>query len=654
MPKKTDAKIYYIVLLLLSAATALNLLVNSRESVVFGANAAGYIFSGRFFAFFAVITAVLYGSLFFLFRDYKSGEGPISDKKTMYALAILLAAGFLLALMRNTDRGWAALFNCTAAVSWGVFLFRLDVFNGEWKKQKDLRFAALLYAAAAISLIAAVSGMDFHSSFSTFPKDMGIFANAMWRISEDGSQFTVIEDMQDHRAVHFQPVLYLISPVFRIFCSPYILIILQAFFAVWSCVYIYLLAAKVTGDKNAAFFLALAFLASVYTSRTFVNDYHPESMYIFFFLAFVYHAESRNFTVSVIFACLAAMVKEEAALYTAAAALFFLIRLKDRRYIAVSACLLVYAAAVTMVVMPKFGQGGQGWGRIILDNILSRKEAGFYVDYLVQVAVLFAGVLFLPLKNLKSLVFFIAAPLIIHSLKHNPALPVLFNQWYAAFISPALFAGLIYSIAARNNALKGGGRYAAPAALAVFILQAGIYYSFFSVQYAFSETAAALVFILLVLMAALYLKGKGNAAAVTAALLAVLIFFTGFYKMYLLRKGDIAASGKASVKNAIKHLPKDVNVPVMTNSNIVTHVCCRKYVWAMDEKDTEGVLAPLKKLAPGRFYMLIYFYDFTYDKNGVDPNKRNAEIGAWSEANGYQNMFVYNDGLTGVVEFKKE
>ena len=651
---KTGKKYFYLNLAVCSMIFSYHLLISSQVPANNGKDILLYLISGNFAAWFCILSSAMFASMAWLSVSLGFDRDIPKDKRIFQALLLLLVLGIGLTFLRNIDRGWHAIFNCIFAMALGLLYYRLGIFKGmDVKPGEKWPFYLLCIASFIFIILAAAGGFSLQNSYSTFPKDMGLFTNLIWRIGLDGFQFTIIEDFNDHRGVHFQPVLYLLALIFKIKCSPYILIFLQVFFSLGASVFLYLFTERLLKNKGAAFFLALAFLTSTYTARTFIYDYHPESMYIMMFFAFIYFAERGIFPAAAAFLCLAAGVKEEAAVYMSLASMYMFIINRDKKYLVLSIGSMLYAAAVVFVVMPAYGAGAGGWVDSLIKNFANLLNPGLGWALFIQFCIFLLGAAFLPVFSLNSLLLIFLPPVLVHFANYRDPSHLLFNMWYASFVTPALFVSAVYALdkKARNNAVIH--EHLVLAAFLVFVLQAELHLAFmseFSPLYSAAVCAITMVFIIFPFSPAV----KNQKAVFSVFVLAALaVFYFGYYNFQKSRMGDVPEAAKSSIKKAMEFIPASEDTAVLTNQNIVNHICCRKYIWALDSGTAEEVILPILRENLKSFYMLVYLYDFTYPDNKIAPDVRNREIASLAKQNGFSYGFLYNDNITGVLIFTR-
>jgi hypothetical protein len=572
-----------------------------------------------------------------------------ADKKMLAASAVLLAVDVIMSYFKYNDRALLCLYDFIFAAAIYLLFIRLRVFGNEsGENGGNWRMKMLLSAAGVFVILAAARAFSFQDSFFTQAKDMGIFTNAIWRAGEDGTQSTFFEGGLDHRGVHFQPIIYLFAALFKLACMPHALLFMQALFSFGAAIFLYLLAGKALSNKNAAFLLALAFMASPYTARTFVYDYHFESMYMFMFLAFLYFAEERKILMSGVFLCLAVAIKEEAAAYMALAAVFAYLRTRDRKFLAMSAAAAAYGFIVIVFVIPAFNNGHGGFTQQILSGLPGGLQKIFLPDYIKQMLVFILGACLLPLAGAAQFLLLLLPPVIVHTLNYSPGALFLFDVQYASFTTPALFAGIVYGLA---KAGRGAAGRMTGMAFFVYLLQGQAHLGFLpGTDLLYFGTFYALAGIFIITgFAGERIKPVLKYGIFSA--LAVLVFYAGYFSHFGDRSAYVPGPDKWKIRAAIKLVPTYRGSAVITNTNITPHMCCRKYIWAMELSKPEEIFSIIEKDSLDEFFLLLYEKDFTY--NGLDPAAWTKEFLGMAEKAGFKKNVLQDDDTIFLLKFNK-
>lgn len=653
MGKKYALNTYHALSLsVFSLFFSFNLMTGSAEFLVISKNNFNYFSSPVFFlqlSALAVFFSVVMISLSF-FLKIKQDEKK--DKYMFFAGVALLALAYFAAYLKYNDRTMLALYSVIFTAAVFALCQRYGAFDVKSEKESGEELTVLLgLAAASIAVLGIIRGFSFYDAFFNLSKDLGVLVNSIWRAGEDGTQFTYFDGYRDQRGAHFQPVIYLFALLFKINCSPYILLFLQVIFSISAVIFLFMLAEKLLADKKAAFLISLAFLVSAYTSRTFVYDFHFDSMYMMFFFAFLYLSETRRFWPAAAVLCLALAVKEEAAVYMAFASVFIFFRNKEKKYLALAAASGAYAAAVIGFLIPSFGSETGTFAGQVIDKFKSGFIRAIDAETAAQLAVYFLSAALLPLLAPVSLLLLILPPAFIHTLMYINKDLFLFDVQYASFVAPPLFAAVIYGLskpAAFGDLLK---KNTTAAAFLVFLLQAQVQLSYMLGDSWVYKAAGFIITAALAVLAYIGASAKPRLKYGVMAVLSVLVFYAGYFKHYEWRLTYVPEEHRQSINRAMGFIPAGKAAAVVTNTNIAPHLCCRKYIFAMELSTPEEIMTYLAKDKVGEFYLLAYLHDFTY--GGINPGDRTKRLFFLAHKMGYKLEPLFGDGITAVARLSR-
>lgn len=189
--------------------------------------------------------------------------------------------------------------------------------------------------------------------------DFGIFSQMFHYMKETGLPLTTCErdGLLTHFAVHFSPVFYLLLPFYIIFPDPCTLQIAQAF-VVASGIIPMLLICKNHKLSNSAciLFSACYILYPCFAGGCFFYI-HENNFLLPLILWFLFFSEREKLIPSIISAGLILLVKEDAPVYVAVAALYFLFTSKKyKRNTLLLLFSIVYFVLVTHFLQ-KYGDG---------------------------------------------------------------------------------------------------------------------------------------------------------------------------------------------------------------------------------------------------------------------------------------------------------
>lgn len=236
-----------------------------------------------------------------------------------------------------------------------------------------------LLATAIIAIIGAAR----YLSFATPNFDFGIFAQMYYYLKTELVPMTTCEreKLLSHFAVHLSPVYYLLLPVYFVFDSPLTLQISQAIILGSSLIPLYLLMRhfKLSNKVITLMMIAFAFYPAVAGGTMY--DFHENCFLLPFILWLLYFAEKEKHIPMYIFMALTFSVKEDAAVYIAFIALYFIFsdRKKLHGFAMFFSSIGYFAFAVTF--LKNFGEGAMT-GRF--ENFMTNPELGL-VDVILTI-----------------------------------------------------------------------------------------------------------------------------------------------------------------------------------------------------------------------------------------------------------------------------
>lgn len=223
----------------------------------------------------------------------------------------------------------------------GLVLFGFAVLGwnqkplSESEPQKNRKVWCWITVALAVLFFLFVSawGVCRVLSFSAPTYDFGIFSQMFYNMKTSGLPMTTVErdGLLSHFAVHVSPIYYLMLPFYCLVPTPATLQVLQA--AVLASAVIPLW--KLTGHHRLSgptrvLCCAILLLYPAYSGGT-SYDLHENCFLTPLILWLLYGIDRRNTPITVIAAMLTLLVKEDAAVYVAVAALWLLLRTALRR-----------------------------------------------------------------------------------------------------------------------------------------------------------------------------------------------------------------------------------------------------------------------------------------------------------------------------------
>ena len=302
------------------------------------------------------------------------------------------------------------------------------------------RFVWLATAAfaAGFSALAVLR----HRAFGSGRFDLGNMTQAVWSTANgDVLSVTDVDGEQISRlGSHFDPILVLLAPLWSLWPSPELLLVVQAVVVAAGALPVFWLARVHLDSERVAAALALAYLLFPPVQWLTVSDFHPVSFACALLLFAWWFLDQRRLLPFALFAAAALATKEHVGLTVAAMGVWYAIRYREPR---TGAAIAVVAGSVALVaalaVVPHFAPSG-----------VSAFESRYDSPSLDGRDVRYLAALLLPLGLLP-----LAAPLAL-----LPALPELglnvlsstitqtsVKTHYAATAIPALLAAAVYGVA---------------------------------------------------------------------------------------------------------------------------------------------------------------------------------------------------------------
>jgi uncharacterized membrane protein len=256
-------------------------------------------------------------------------------------------------------------------------------------------------------------------------------------------------------AIHFDPILALFAPLYRIYPSYMILLIIQSLIVFFGGVIIYLLGKKILKNNWLSLLFSLSYFFYFQNQRAVLFDFHPVTLATTFLLLAIYFQETKKIFWYWLFIFLSLLTKEHVGLVIVFYS-FYLFFIKKEKKLAVMSFVvgLVFFIATVNFIIPYFrGQShfalnyyqdfGQSPKEIFINlaknpikiiTILSSREI---IDYLKR---LFLPVYFSLLSPLS--LFAILPELMINVLSKNSNMRLIYFH-YQSLIIPFLFYSAI-------------------------------------------------------------------------------------------------------------------------------------------------------------------------------------------------------------------
>jgi uncharacterized membrane protein len=351
--------------------------------------------------------------------------------------------------------------------------------------------AAERVAYGATSVYAAVFtffAVARHLAFRSQELDLGDMTQAIWNTLHGHLLQVTMQngDQVSRLAVHVDPFLVLLVPVWWIWPSPLMLLVLQALAVAAGAFPVFWLARKHLRDERAAAFLAVAYLAYPATQfNAFApsTGFHPVSLALPLLLLAVWFLDEDRLIAFSVVALLVMTTKEEMPAVVGLLGLWYGVRSRRWRFaLPLLACGIALTLIDFLVVMPHF-LGGKTFFGDRYASVGGDPSGVLHTAFTDPLAIVrdvatvhklaYLLLLFLPLLGtclLEPLLLLPAVPdLVINLLSDKPEQTTV-QFHYTAGIAPFVFAAAVVGLGRRRGSARRVSLYvmAAVATTAAF------------------------------------------------------------------------------------------------------------------------------------------------------------------------------------------
>jgi uncharacterized membrane protein len=200
-----------------------------------------------------------------------------------------------------------------------------------------------------------------HRAFQTGRFDLGNMVQAVWSTAHGHPlQLTGLRGDQISRlAAHFDPILAALAPLWLLWPSPDLLLVVQAAAVALGALPVFWLARKHLGSDRAGIGFALTYLLYPPTQWLTLNEFHPVALACPLLLYALWYLDEGRLLPFAFFALLAATTKEEIALVVAGLGIWYAMAHRRRlEGMAIAAAGAAVALVAIELVIPHFNRAG--------------------------------------------------------------------------------------------------------------------------------------------------------------------------------------------------------------------------------------------------------------------------------------------------------
>jgi uncharacterized membrane protein len=199
-----------------------------------------------------------------------------------------------------------------------------------------------------------------YRAYNTGRFDLGNMAQAVWSTAH-GHPLAVTNlqgDQASRLGSHVDPILVAFAPLWWIWPSPNMLVVVQALAIALGALPVFWLARKHLGSERVGFGFALAYLLYPAVQWLALNEFHPVALACPLLLYAFWYLDEDRLVAFGIFAVLAATTKEEIPLVIAGMGLWYALSRRRRLEGGAIAALGVLLTAISVkIVLPHFNEG---------------------------------------------------------------------------------------------------------------------------------------------------------------------------------------------------------------------------------------------------------------------------------------------------------
>ncbi len=287
--------------------------------------------------------------------------------------------------------------------------------------------------------------------YNTFKGNFLEFTNPHKIVSTSQVSFFNLRGLEQFNtsrlAIHFDPILALLSPFYIFWRGPETLLVLQSLIIALGAVFVYKIA-KLVLKKELLAILFVSLYLSFYPLH-FINlfDFHAVALSPTLLLGGIYYLLKENFRLNfkaLLFLFLATLTKENVIAVVFLIFIWAFWRSRKKVYLALAGIAFLYFVFVVKFVIPYFA-GGEFFGGKYYTFSLSENLRRFFskssLDYFKNI---FSPLFFLPLLSPVNFIFGISE-ILKNTLSSNGNMRNLYFHYSSALI-PSLFVSSIFAV----------------------------------------------------------------------------------------------------------------------------------------------------------------------------------------------------------------
>jgi uncharacterized membrane protein len=203
-----------------------------------------------------------------------------------------------------------------------------------------------------------------HRAFSTGRFDLGNMVQAVWATAH-GHPLAVTDlrgEQVSRLGAHVDPILVLFAPLWWVWPSPSMLLVVQAVAIALGALPVFWLATKHLGSERVALGFALAYLLYPALQWMTLSEFHPVALATPLLLYAFWYLDEDRLVPFAAFALLATLTKEHVALAVAGFGIWYaLARRRPLPGVVIAALGVAWTTLAILVLLPHFNEGGSSF-----------------------------------------------------------------------------------------------------------------------------------------------------------------------------------------------------------------------------------------------------------------------------------------------------
>ncbi len=231
-----------------------------------------------------------------------------------------------------------------------------------------------------------------YQTLNSYYYDLGIMNQVVYNTSQGRFLEMTNQDLKKNTsrlAIHFDPILAIFAPLYKIYEKPEVLLVAQAIILGLGALAVFLISQKILKKNLISLVFALSYLFYFAIQRAVLFDFHPVTLATTFFLLALYFNLVKKNGLYFIFIFLCLMTKEHVGLVVLLLGIYLFFVKKERKTGAITAILgSIFFIATVYFVIPYF-RGSEHFATGYFTDIITRlpnttKDGILYVVLIIS------------------------------------------------------------------------------------------------------------------------------------------------------------------------------------------------------------------------------------------------------------------------------